>query len=274
MYDDEYSDEVLGIDIVNGGENYTSLPTITVTGGGGTGAKFYPIVFDGSIVGIEPVGIVDTSRGYGYTSTPTVTVTGGGGNGAVLNAVMNIAPSGSQKLEDCNFYVLTEDYNVYKCLDNNNNAESVNKPLGTSVSPITTDDGYVWKFMYTVPINLRSKFLSEDQMPVISALTNQFYSNGAMDTIIINNKGSDYTTASITVSASDGYREEDPTFLNTIVVDTSGNGYINPTVTFADPVTNGTSFISESSVFSSSLLLLVFSVLATISKLSFLLFMT
>lgn len=140
MYDDEYSDEVLGIDIVNGGENFTSLPTITVTGGGGTGAKFYPIVFDGSIVGIEPVGIVDTSRGYGYTSAPTVTVTGGGGNGAILNAVMNIAPSGSQKLEDCNFYVLTEDYNVYKCLDNNNNSPSVNKPLGTSVSPITTDD--------------------------------------------------------------------------------------------------------------------------------------
>ena len=249
MYDDEYSDEVLGIDIVNGGENYTSLPTITVTGGGGTGAKFYPIVFDGSIVGIEPVGIVDTSRGYGYTSAPTVTVTGGGGNGAVLNAVMNIAPSGSQKLEDCNFYVLTEDYNVYKCLDNNNNAASVNKPLGTSVSPITTDDGYVWKFMYTVPINLRSKFLSEDQMPVISALTNQFYSNGAMDSIIINNKGSGYTTASITISASDGYRAEDPTFLNSIIVDTSGNGYISPTVTFGDPVTNGSAFISESSVF-------------------------
>ena len=249
MYDDEYSDEIVGIDIVDGGENYTSLPTITITGGGGTGAKFYPIVYDGSIIGIEPVGVSNTSRGYGYLSVPTVNVTGGGGTGAVLRAVLNTAPSGSQKLEECNFYVLTEDYNVYKCLDNNNNAPSVNKPLGTSVSPITTDDGYVWKFMYTVPINLRNKFLSDQQMPVISALTNQFYSNGAMDNIIINNKGSGYTTASITVSASDGYREEDPTFLSSITTNVSGNGYINPTVTFGDPVTSGSAFISESSIF-------------------------
>jgi hypothetical protein len=111
------------------------------------------------------------------------------GTGAVLQAIVNIAPSGKQKLEECNFYVLTEDYNVYKCLDNNNNARSTSKPLGTSTSPITSADGYVWKFMYTVPINLRNKFLSEDQMPVVSALSNQFYSNGAMDSIIINNKG-------------------------------------------------------------------------------------
>jgi len=204
MFDDEYSTEVLGLNIANGGTGYTSLPTITITGGGGTGAKFYPIVYDGSIIEIESIGVSDTSRGSGYTSTPTVTVTGGGGSGAVLQAIVNIAPSGAQKLEESNFYVLTEDYNVYKCLDNNNNASSTAKPLGTSTSPITTADGYVWKFMYTVPINLRNKFLSEDQMPVVSALSNQFYSNGAMDSIIINNKGTGYTTATLTVSG-DGY---------------------------------------------------------------------
>ena len=116
MYDDEYSTEILGLNIVNGGTGYTSLPTITITGGGGTGAKFYPIVYDGSIIDIEVVGISDTSKGSGYTSTPTVTVTGGGGSGATLKAILNIAPSGEQKLEDSNFYVLTEDFNVYKCV--------------------------------------------------------------------------------------------------------------------------------------------------------------
>lgn len=248
MYDDEYSTEILGLNIVNGGTGYTSLPTITITGGGGTGAKFYPIVFDGSIIDTEVVGISNTSRGSGYTSVPTVTVTGGGGSGAVLQAILNIAPSGKQKLEECNFYVLTEDFNVYKCLDNNNNALSTAKPLGTSTSPITSADGYVWKFMYTVPINLRSKFLSEEQMPVVSALSNQFYSNGAMDSIIINNKGTGYTTATLTVSG-DGYREEDPTFLTSILVSTGGNGYVSPTVTFGDPTTNATAFIADASVF-------------------------
>jgi hypothetical protein len=250
MYDDEYSTEVLGINIVNGGTGFTSLPVITITGGGGTGAKFYPIVYDGSIIGIEEVGVEDTSRGTGYTSIPTVTVTGGGGTGAVLQAIVNIAPSGKQKLEECNFYVLTEDYNVYKCLDNNNNATSTAKPLGTSVSPISTADGYVWKFMYNVPINLRNKFLSETQMPVVSALTNQFYSNGGMDSIIINNKGTGYTTATIAISSSDGYRAEDPTFLNSISLNNSGgNGYINPTVTFGNPITSATIFISSATLF-------------------------
>jgi hypothetical protein len=248
MYDDEYSTEILGINIVNGGTGYTSLPTVTVTGGGGTGAKFYPIVYDGSIIEIEPLGVSNTSRGSGYTSTPTVTVTGGGGAGAILQAIVNIAPSGKQKLEEANFYVLTEDYNVYKCLDNNNNSRSTAKPLGTSTSPITASDGYVWKFMYTVPINLRSKFLSEEQMPVVSALSNQFYSNGAMDSIIINNKGTGYTTATLTVSG-DGYREEDPTFLTSISVASGGNGYISPTVTFGDPTLNATAFIANAAVF-------------------------
>ena len=248
MYDDEYSTEILGLNIVNGGTGYTSLPTITISGGGGTGAKFYPIVYDGSIIEIEPLGVSNTSRGSGYTSVPTVTVTGGGGTGAILQAIVNIAPSGKQKLEECNFYVLTEDYNVYKCLDNNNNSRSTSKPLGTSTSPITAADGYIWKFMYTVPINLRSKFLSEDQMPVVSALSNQFYSNGAMDSIIINNKGTGYTTATLTVSG-DGYREEDPTFLTDISVSTGGNGYISPTVTFGDPTLNASAFIANAAVF-------------------------
>jgi hypothetical protein len=248
MYDDEYSTEILGLNVVNGGTGYTSLPTITITGGGGTGAKFYPIVYDGSIIEIEPLGVSNTSRGTGYTSTPTVTVTGGGGTGAILQAVLNISPSGKQKLEECNYYVLTEDFNVYKCLDNNNNARSTAKPLGTSTSPITAADGYVWKFMYNVPINLRSKFLSEDQMPVVSALSNQFYSNGAMDSIIINNKGTGYTSASISV-IGDGYREEDPTFLTSITVASGGNGYISPSVTFGDPTLNATAFIADAAVF-------------------------
>jgi hypothetical protein len=246
MYDDEYSTEVLGINIVNGGTGYTSLPTITITGGGGTGAIFYPIVTDGKITDIDAVGVSNTSRGSGYTSVPTVTVTGGGGTGAVLQAVVTIAPSLKQKLEECNFYVLTEDFNVYKCLDNNNNAASTIQPTGTSTTPIITTDGYVWKFMYNVPINLRNKFLLSDQMPVVSALTNQFYSNGSMDSIIINNKGTGYSTASLSVTG-DGYREEDPIFLNSVSVSSGGNGYASPTVTFGNPTTNASAFISSSS---------------------------
>jgi hypothetical protein len=243
MYDDEYSDEIIGLDIISGGVSYTSLPTINITGGGGIGAAFTPIIFDGQLIDVELV-----SRGTGYTSTPTVTVTGGGGTGANLRAILNLAYSGTDKLEDSLFYVMTEDFNVYKCLDNNNNSASTVKPLGTSVNPIETADGYRWKYMYNVPINLRNKFLSDAQIPVISALTNQFYSNGSMDSIIINNKGSGYSQATITVTG-DGFREEDPTFLTGVVVNEGGTGYSTPTLNIGDPVSDATAFISGATVF-------------------------
>ena len=143
---------------------------------------------------------------------------------------------------------MTEDFNVYKCLDNNNGALSTIKPLGSSVTPIATSDGYVWKFMYNVPINLRNKFLSEEQIPVISALTNQFYSNGSMDSILINNKGQDYTTATISVSG-DGFRPEDPVFLSQVVISDGGENYTSPTVVISDPVSDASSFLPSAVVF-------------------------
>lgn len=243
MYDDEYSNQIIGIDIVSGGVGFNTLPTITISGGGGTGAQYTPVVLDGEIIGVDLV-----SKGTGYTSTPTVTVTGGGGTGADLRAVLNLAYSGENNLEDANFYVMTDDFNVYKCLDNNNNSRSTSKPTGTSVSPITTSDGYIWKYMYNVPINLRSKFLDDNYIPVVSALTNQFYSNGTVDNIIINNKGSGYTTATLTVTG-DGYRPEDPIFINNVIINNGGSGYSSPTVTFSDPVGDASIFIGNAAVF-------------------------
>jgi len=249
MYDDEYHNEIIGLNVINGGSGYTTLPTITITGGGGTGAKFYPVVAEGQIISIEDIGYAGTSRGTGYTSQPTVTVTGGAGSGAILQAVINRPYSGATKLEDAVFYVMTEDFNVYKCLDNNNNSPSTVKPLGTSTFPMSTVDGYVWKYMYNVPINLRNKFLSDQQMPVISALTNQFYSNGAMDSIVINNKGSGYTTATLTVTG-DGYRQEDQVFLTSIDMVTTGENYSSsPVVTISEPIADSSSFIGGATVF-------------------------
>lgn len=244
MYDDNYSTEVLGLNIKDGGNGFTGIPTITVTGGGGTGASFTPIVDieAGKIIGVETV-----SKGFNYTSIPTVTITGGGGTGAVLEAVVNISASGSQKLEDCILYVMTDEYNVYKCLDNNNNAPSTIKPIGTQIEPIKSADGYVWKFMYNVPISLRNKFLTNTNIPVVSALTNQFYSNGKLDTIIINNRGSNYTSANIVVSG-DGYQENDPIFINNVVIFNGGSGYTTPTATISPPFSSASPFLSEGAV--------------------------
>ena len=44
------------------------------------------------------------------------------------------ANSGATTLFDSNFYVMTDDFNVYKCLDNNGDSASTVKPTGTSTS--------------------------------------------------------------------------------------------------------------------------------------------
>ena len=64
------------------------------------------------------------------------------------------------------FYVLTSDYNVYKCLYNNKGSVSRVEPRGFSTIPFTTSDGYTWKYMYTVSLGDANKFLTANYMPV------------------------------------------------------------------------------------------------------------
>lgn len=67
------------IDVTNAGSGYshTSPPTVSITGGGGSGATAVVRLWEGTVIDI-----VITGRGSGYTSTPTVTISGGGGSGA------------------------------------------------------------------------------------------------------------------------------------------------------------------------------------------------
>ena len=56
------------------GDGYTEVPTVTITGGGGTGAKAVATIGNGKITEIKV-----TNAGTGYVSIPTVSITGGGG---------------------------------------------------------------------------------------------------------------------------------------------------------------------------------------------------
>ena len=63
--------------MTNGGSGYATPPTVTITGGGGTGATTVAIL-DGDEVG----SVVASAHGFSYTGNPTATITGGGGTGA------------------------------------------------------------------------------------------------------------------------------------------------------------------------------------------------
>ncbi len=229
MFDDRYSDEVQGINLISGGFGYSDPPTITITGGGGSGASAAPVLLDGVVVGINL-----TAKGSGYTSTPTVIISGGGGEGATATAVIKRGFYGATTVEDSQSYVLTDEFHVYKCLDNNNNALSTSKPIGTVVDPVVMPDGYMWKYLYSIPIALRNKFLTDAYMPVINSLRGQFYSGGEILNVIIESGGQNYTFANITVSG-DGYRESDPLLLTSISLNSGGSGYTSGATVTIDP---------------------------------------
>jgi len=74
-------------------------------------------------------------------------------------------------LHERQYYALTDQYNVYKCLYNNKGAESTVKPTGFSTLPFTTSDGYTWKYMYTISLGEADKFLTSVHMPVKNIVT-------------------------------------------------------------------------------------------------------
>lgn len=149
------------------------------------------------------------------------------------------APSGAIRLEDAKFYVLTSEYNVYKCLDNNYGSPSMFEPTGTSINPFSTADGYKWKFMYTIPISLRNRFLTVEYMPVTTALKAQFYENGAITQVAIEDGGSGYDPLNppqIIVENGNGYLENNPYAIKGIVIVEAGDGYTTvPNITIPNP---------------------------------------
>ena len=111
------------------------------------------------------------------------------------------AQSGATSLKSANFYVLTSTYGVYKCIFNNNGAESTEEPTGQDIIMTGTSDGYVWKYMYTIPLSSQNRFLTQDYMPVQRAVTNAYYSRGEVSSIVIDHAGSNYNgNAFVTLS--------------------------------------------------------------------------
>ena len=82
----EFFRYVSAITIDNPGSGYISIPTITISGGGGTGATASATIFNGQI---QAVNI--TNVGQDYTTAPDVVVSGGGGSNADLTAVLAFA---------------------------------------------------------------------------------------------------------------------------------------------------------------------------------------
>jgi hypothetical protein len=73
------------------------------------------------------------------------------------------------------FYCITDDFNVYKCISNNYGTPSTIKPTAVTPEEQITQDGYVWKFMCKVREELY-EFLTDQFIP-IEKLENILYSD-------------------------------------------------------------------------------------------------
>jgi len=67
---------------------------------------------------------------------------------------------------DQTFFVMTDQYNVYKCISNYGGAASTVKPTGQTASIIETSDNYRWKFMYEVQQADVLKYVTTDWIPI------------------------------------------------------------------------------------------------------------
>jgi hypothetical protein len=87
----------------------------------------------------------------------------------VENTVYDMYDDTDTDLASKAFYVVIDDvveYNVYKCLYNNKGAKSTQKPFGKDTAPFEfPQDGYIWKYLFTVDqFNIR-KFATDDYAP-------------------------------------------------------------------------------------------------------------
>ena len=82
---------VSSITLTNGGTGYNNVPTISIEGGGGTGATAVATVYSGQVKTITI-----TNPGSGFTSTPTITITPNALDTSATGATATIALSAAQ----------------------------------------------------------------------------------------------------------------------------------------------------------------------------------
>jgi hypothetical protein len=169
------------------------------------------------------------------------------GNRITGTTSIQTANSGATTLFDATFYALTTARNVYKCLDNNNNAASTVEPTGTSTSVLTTGDGYKWKYMYTLSATQQANFLSTDFMAVeTNSTVSSAAIDGAINIVKIKSAGTggtngtytgiavrgDGSSGTVTVVVSGGS-------VTSVTITNAGTGYTIAYIRNADIVTAG-----------------------------------
>jgi subtilisin-like proprotein convertase family protein len=199
---------VTAINVISGGADYTGVPTVTISGGGGTGASATATVVGGVITAITI-----TSPGTGYTSTPTVTINNPNASEQTLNVPASSYLSGIQA--DWNYVIPNA--------------------TGTGTHPVlyvsansgvyrSIDGGTTWTLF-----------------PAAGATATTTVTGGAVTAINVISGGSGYTTVPMVTITGGGGSGASATatvvggVITAITITSPGTGYTSPpTVTIED----------------------------------------
>lgn len=140
-----------------------------------------------------------------------------------------------------NFYVITDELKIYKCIGNNNGGTSTTKPTSTATTIATTADGYRWKFMGELTTADAFNYLTTDYVPVKELLADDgslqwdvqaAAVNGSIDSYKVTTVGSGYrghtgfvnAATSTTVTLDTGASATNTHYLNSGIYISAGTG--------------------------------------------------
>ena len=174
-----------------------------------------------------------------------------------VSATNTSTATSASNIYDSRFYVMTEEYNVYKCIRTGRDSDgavvaSSVKPTGTSSTTLLTladsgagtGRGYVWKYMYSISASDVIKFVTNDFIPVKTiGAQSEIYgtgTNGALGTVATDDSTAQYD---VEKDAVDGGA-------NHAVVTSAGSGYTDGT--YANVAIDGDGSLGKVSVHVSS----------------------
>ena len=137
------------------------------------------------------------------------------------------------------FFVFTSSGNVYKCIDNNFSSESTVEPSHVDLTPREESDGYLWKYMYSVPSG--SKFITDEYIPVVSNTEIGVNTKQGIDRVFLKSGGNnyvEYTNGSVqsTISSSQFIIEnKNLSFSNGLVFTPENNFFNNNSILLFEP---------------------------------------
>ena len=154
---------VTSVQVTAGGTGYITPPTVTISGGGGTGAQAVAIISEGAVINI----IVD-QQGSGYTSTPTVSISGGSGSGASAVAYANFGVESKIAVGLSPGKAYVQGYEIEKISTEFVSIDKARDFLQTTQSYIQTPVG---NFVYVTNINSLPPFDTFDTISIYDQIT-------------------------------------------------------------------------------------------------------